>query len=64
LIFHFSECIKDCQGHGSGYYGSCKTCYGYVTCVWGIMYERKCPSGLKWNSDLKVCDYNSKCSIP
>jgi len=35
-----------------------------VTCVWGIMYERKCPYGLKWNSDLKVCDYNSKCSIP
>ncbi|XP_071175832.1 uncharacterized protein [Mytilus edulis] len=58
------DCITSCKGKSSGYYGACDDCFGYITCNWGITYKRKCPSGLKWNSDLKVCDYKSNCSIP
>nr|XP_022322146.1 uncharacterized protein LOC111123822 isoform X3 [Crassostrea virginica] len=51
------NCVKDCKGKASGEYQSCKTCGGYVTCVWGILYERQCPAGLEWNDSLKVCDW-------
>ncbi|XP_062614315.1 uncharacterized protein LOC134276051 isoform X2 [Saccostrea cucullata] len=50
-------CVKDCKGKASGEYQSCKTCNGYVTCVWGVLYERQCPAGLEWNAGLKVCDW-------
>lgn len=52
-----TDCVKDCKGKASGEYQSCKTCGGYVTCVWGILYERQCPAGLEWNDNLKVCDW-------
>lgn len=56
-ILIFIDCVKDCKGKASGEYQSCKTCGGYVTCVWGILYERQCPAGLEWNDSLKVCDW-------
>jgi hypothetical protein len=48
--------MMKCDKKWLGYYQSCDSCEGYVTCVWGHKYDRKCPGGLKWNDDHKGCD--------
>ena len=49
-------CMMKCDKKWLGYYQSCDSCEGYVTCVWGHKYDRKCPGGLKWNDNHKGCD--------
>ncbi|XP_071122313.1 probable endochitinase [Mytilus edulis] len=49
-------CIQKCERKWVGYYQSCDSCEEYITCVWGLKYDRKCPDGLKWNDDTKGCD--------
>ena len=48
-----------CKGKETGNYANPDDPSGYITCVNGITYKRKCPQGLVWNNEKKVCDWPS-----
>lgn len=55
-------CITDCTGVPDGNYPSCISCEVYAACSGGrIIDNMPCPAGLKWNDQLKRCDYMSAC---
>ena len=57
-------CVSNCRGMPDGHYQSCKTCYGYVSCSGGILYDRDCPAGLVWDDMKKRCEwYSTTCDI-
>ncbi|XP_076073671.1 uncharacterized protein LOC143045209 [Mytilus galloprovincialis] len=50
-------CITKCTKNMLGYFQSCDSCEAYVTCVFRVKYDRKCPGTLKWNDKTKECDF-------
>ncbi|CAH0390045.1 unnamed protein product [Bemisia tabaci] len=52
-----SGCTSD------GYYSHPEDCNSFYICASGKLMHHRCPSGLAWNSEKKVCDwsYNVKC---
>ena len=60
-----SVCVSSCAGLPSGDYQSCDGCGVYVTCSYGRIFpDRPCPGGLKWDDNLKRCDWKSRTCPP
>ena len=51
--------MKKCKTKRVGFFQSCKTCGGYIACVYGTKYELTCVEGLMWNDKTKTCEIGS-----
>ena len=55
-----ANCVRSCLNRRNGDYQSCNGCHVYVTCSSrGIHDNQPCPSGLEWNDNIKLCDWET-----
>lgn len=55
-------CVNNCTNRVDGYYQSCYTCYGYVICSNGLLYNINC-SVFSENKPLLWDNIKSRCEI-
>lgn len=64
FIFYFSDeetpIQKFCHDKGSGNYIHPVDCEQFIMCSNGYTHEFKCPAGMRYNPDLKICDWKYK----
>ena len=62
-----ATCLEEgfCNEKGDGNYRNPDTCFGYISCSGGILYEMPCSDGLMFNEDKNICDYpeNTECEF-
>ncbi|KAH3868492.1 hypothetical protein DPMN_031642 [Dreissena polymorpha] len=51
--------MTDCSGKPEGDYQNCAGCSVYATCAVSGFYTRPCPQYLKWDDNLKSCQFRS-----
>lgn len=61
-MIHSSICVNNCTNRVDGYYQSCYTCYGYVICSNGLLYNINC-SVFSENKPLLWDNIKSRCEI-
>lgn len=65
----FTVCVNNCTDHENGDFQSCYTCYEYVSCGGGVLYNRSCQDSgrdkpLVWDNIKRRCVYNSPTCDP